>query len=113
MRHLPAAASFRTETTGSPTFLGNPNDAFALLSDPGGSGTPGPYQCADAAPTQALTVKAPAKRASFEAQSHGFSTRCLRLAAPVTRSPPKTRFRPLAKLYRVGLATHRVPSKGF
>lgn len=50
---------------------------------------------------------------TFEAQSHGFSTRCLRFAAPVARTPRKTRFRLLAKLYRTGLVTRRVPAKGF
>jgi len=29
------------ETTGSPTFLGNPHCAFALLFDPGGIGVSG------------------------------------------------------------------------
>ena len=40
-------------------------------------------------------------------------TRCLRFAGRVAPPPRKTRFRPLAKLYRVGLASHRVPVKGF
>jgi len=38
----------------------------------------------------------------FEAQSHGLYARCLRFAAPVTRSPRKTRFRSVANLYRAG-----------
>lgn len=38
----------------------------------------------------------------FGAQSHGLHARCLRFAAPVTRSPRKTRFRRVANLYRVG-----------
>jgi hypothetical protein len=50
---------------------------------------------------------------AFEALSHGFSTRCLRFTTPVTRTPRKARFRPLARCYRAGLATHRVPAKGF
>ena len=50
---------------------------------------------------------------SFEAQSHGPNTRCLRFAAPVTRTPRKTRFRWLARPCRTGLATRRVPAKGF
>jgi hypothetical protein len=32
---------FLVETTGSPMFLGNPDCAFALLSDPGGPTTSG------------------------------------------------------------------------
>jgi hypothetical protein len=39
--------------------------------------------------------------------------RCLRFAAGVSPGPRKTRFRLLAGLYRAGLATRRVPTKGF
>ena len=55
---------------------------------------------------------------TFEAQSHGFQARCLRFATPVTQTPRKTRFQPLARLCRVGFsptgsqgkvsATHRI-----
>jgi hypothetical protein len=51
--------------------------------------------------------------AAFEAQSHGFGTGCLRFAGRVAPTPRKTRFRLLAKLFRTGLTTRRVPSKGF
>jgi hypothetical protein len=50
---------------------------------------------------------------SFEAPSHGFSTRCLRFAGRVTPPPRKTRFRPLARRYRTGLLTRRAATKGF
>lgn len=50
---------------------------------------------------------------TFEAQSHSVGTGCLRFAGRVTPPPRKTRFRLLARLYRTGLVTHRVPSKGF
>ena len=50
---------------------------------------------------------------AFEAQSHGFGTGCLRFAGRVTPTPRKTRFRLLARLFRTGLATRRVPLKGF
>jgi hypothetical protein len=50
---------------------------------------------------------------TFEAQSHGFGTGCLRFAGRVTPTPRKTRFRLLARLFRTGLVTRRVPSKGF
>ena len=46
--------------------------------------------------------------ATFEAQSHSFSTGCLRFAGRVTPPPRKTRFRLLAKLYRTDL-----PPAGF
>jgi hypothetical protein len=49
----------------------------------------------------------------FGAQSHGFGTGCLRFAGRVAPTPRKTRFRLLAKLFRTGLVTRRVPSKGF
>ena len=50
---------------------------------------------------------------TFEAQSHGFGTGCLRFAGRVAPTPRKTRFRLLARLFRTGLITRRVPSKGF
>ena len=53
------------------------------------------------------------RMAAFEAQSHGFGTGCLRFAGRVAPTPRKTRFRLLAKLFRTGLITRRVPSKGF
>ena len=58
------------------------------------------------------TAKAPALR-TFEAQSHGFGTGCLRFAGRVAPTPRKTRFRLLARLSRTGLITRRVPLKGF
>ena len=46
--------------------------------------------------------------ATFEAQSHSFSTGCLRFAGRVTPPPRKTRFRLPARLYRTGF-----PPAGF
>ena len=76
-----------------------------------------------AGPThQALTVRRRGPRyvhgegshkVAFEAQSHGFGTGCLRFAGRVTPTPRKTRFRLLARLFRTGLVTRRVPMKGF
>ena len=54
-----------------------------------------PSRRVDAAPVR-TTAKAPACNLSFGAQSHGLSTHCLRFAAPVARTPRKTRFRLLA-----------------
>jgi hypothetical protein len=70
-----------------------------------------PWRCTGAAPAVS-TTKAPALR-TFEAQSHGFGTGCLRFAGRVAPTPRKTRFRLLARLSRTGLTTRRVPSKGF
>jgi hypothetical protein len=68
-------------------------------------------QCAGAAPATS-TAKAPTNVA-FEAPTHGFGTGCLRFAGRVTPTPRKTRFRLLARLFRTGLITRRIPSKGF
>ena len=108
---VPPAGILSVETAGSPTFLGNPHCALALLFDPGGSDTPWPWRCAGAAPALS-TTKAPALT-SFEALSHGFGTGCLRFAGRVAPTPRKTRFRLLAKLFRTGLLTRRIPLKGF
>jgi hypothetical protein len=70
-----------------------------------------PVRHADTAPAHPNT-KARTK-GYFGAQSHGLGTDCLRFARWVAPVGRKTRFRLLAKLYRVGLATHRVPAKGF
>ena len=98
------------ETTGSPTFLENPNCALALLFDPGRTNASG----------HAMRRRGPrcvhdegSRIRTFEAQSHGFGTGCLRFAGRVAPTPRKTRFRLLAKLFRAGLITRRVPSKGF
>ena len=78
---------------------------------PAGPRTPG--HCGAATrPSVTSTTSAPAS-SHFGAQSHGPLTRCLRFAARVTPAPRKTRFRPLARLYRTGLVTRRVPTKGF
>ena len=46
----------------------------------------------------------PCHQQYFEAQSHGLGLRCLRFAAPVTRTPRKTRYRTVASLIRAGLS---------
>ena len=102
--------NWSVETTGSPTFLGNPRCALALLFDPGRTDASG----------HAMRRRGPrcvhdegSRIRTFEAQSHGFGTGCLRFAGRVAPTPRKTRFRLLAKLFRTGLTTRRVPSKGF
>jgi hypothetical protein len=69
-------------------------------------------QCSSMAPAT-KTAKAPCDEKAFGAQSHGLGTRCLRFARRVTHGGRKTRFPLLAKLYGTGLATRRVPAKGF
>jgi hypothetical protein len=109
--HPVAPAGKRSvETTGSPTFLGNPLCSCPALR-PRQDRRIRPLRCVDAAPAMS-TAKAPT-RIAFEAQSHGFGTGYLRFAGRVAPTPRKTRFRLLAKLFRTGLVTRRVPSKGF
>ncbi len=81
---------------------GEPKCAYALLSDPGRSGPTRPYSETDAAPEH-LNAKGTHDELSFEAQSHGLGTRCLRFAGWITPPPRKTRFRLPARLYRTGL----------
>ncbi len=97
----------RRDLTGS---LGTPC-ARAPLIDPGETSTPSPLRRFGAA-DRCLDSGGPRKM-FFEAQSRGSRTRCLRFAAPVARTPRKTRFRLVANLCRVGVATHRVPIRGF
>jgi len=107
---VPPAGNWSVETTGSPTFLGNPTVLLPCSPTPAG-------------PThQALAMRRRGPRSvhgegshktAFEAQSHGFGTGCLRFAGRVAPTPRKTRFRLLAKLFRAGFTTRRVPTKGF
>lgn len=106
-RSPPASSSGNGRASHVP---GRPFCVFALLSDPGRTLASGHQRCSGAAPATSRT-RAPAKDTNFEARSHGFNTRCLRFAAPVTRRPRKTRFRLLARLCRMGLVTHRVSVK--
>jgi hypothetical protein len=96
---------------GPPRFLGDLRER-ALFSDPGGTTNARPLRHRDSAFRHFNNVGSREFNA-FGAQSHGPLTRCLRFAAPVARTPRKTRFRPLAKLCRAGLVTRRVPTKGF
>ncbi len=98
------------ETAGSPTFLGNPKCALALLFDPGRTHASG-HTMRGHGPRSVHHEGSRIR--TFEAQSHGFGTGCLRFAGRVAPTPRKTRFRLLARLFRTGLVTRRVPSKGF
>ena len=59
-----------------------PQCACALLLDPGRIVPTKPIQWVDVAPVT-VTTKAPATGPSFEAQSPGFGTRCLRFVPPL------------------------------
>ena len=100
------------ETTGSPTFPGNPSVPLPCSSTPAGSMHHYQHGAATRSPlTRPRGL--PQLQRTFEAQSHGVSTRCLRFAESIARLPRKTRFRLLVRLYRTGLITRRVPPKGF
>src|SRR5260370_13276852 len=90
---------------------GEPCCAFAPALDPGRTipSSPSRFRCCP----RLRHGEGSHKVTSFEAQSRGFGTGCLRFAPPVTRSGRKTRFRLLAKLCREGLVTLRVRTKGF
>jgi hypothetical protein len=96
---------------GPPRFLEDLRER-APFSDPGGIADARPWRRRDAAFRSEDNVGS-RELNDFGAPWRGPLTRCLRFAAPVTRAPRKTRFRPLARLCRTGLVTRRVPSKGF
>lgn len=69
-------------------------------------------------PSAFLTASALATCLDFGAQSHGPHTRCVRFVTTVARvgafsRPRNTRFRLGVSLGRVGVVTHKDPSKGF
>ena len=99
------------EMTGLPTFLGDPMCAFALVFDPGRISNARPLAACRCCPR--ADYYEGSSIGYFEAQSHGFSTRCLRFAEPVTRTRRKTRFRLLARLYRTDPMVHEGPSERF
>ena len=91
---------------------GEPSCPYALFFDPGRTEHVRPLRRVDMAPAMS-TAKAPTK---FELSRLNRTASGLAVyASPdeVTRTRRKTRFRPLAKRYRTGLTTRRVPLKGF
>ena len=91
---------------------GEPCCRHARVLDPGGTTTPGQVRCSDAAPVWHKYVGSREPYIS-RLNSRALPTRCLRFVPRITPGSRKTRFRLLARLYRVGLVTHRVPVKGF
>jgi hypothetical protein len=101
------------ETAGSPKFPGNPRDHSPCSLTPAGPGRlSGPRVSCLARPPLRTTTRAPHERrfrGSIAQRLIWLST--LRNGGyPPSR---KTRFRLLVRLYRTGLVTRRVPSKGF
>jgi len=91
---------------------GEPSCPYALFFDPGRTGHTRPIAVCRRG-LRCVHDEGSRNRSTFEAQSHGLGTRCLRFARWVAPRRRKTRFRLLAKLYRTGLVTRRVPMKGF
>ncbi len=99
-------------TSRPPRFLGNPKVPAPASETPAGppsqAGTGG-----QARPPLARTAGAPTTRPISGLNGPAQDTRCLRFVRRVTPPGRKTRFRLLARLYRVGSRAHWVPPKGF
>ena len=86
----PNARDHRAETAGSPAFLGNPVAPMPCSTTPAGGHASGRTM----RPRGPRAVHDEGSRIwSFEAQSHGLGTRCLRFAEGVASPRRKTRFR--------------------
>jgi hypothetical protein len=105
-------ATLTTENVRVSQVPGESSCAFAPAFDPGKIVTPRLDDAIDSAPA-CFDREGSCIQFYFEARSRSFSTRCLRFAPPVARTGRKTHFRPLARLCRVGFATHRTRTKGF
>jgi hypothetical protein len=92
------------EGGGASQVPGEPRGERALFSDPGGIAGARPWRRRNSAFRFDDNVGS-REFLHFGAQSHGPFTGCLRFAAPVARTPRKTRFRPLAELCRAGVET--------
>src|SRR5260370_13425059 len=90
---------------------GEPWCTYAVFFDPGGTSVPGPYGTLTRPPDRPSRRLAAGKtsRGSVARRSHALST----LREDPHGPPRKTHFRLRARLYRVGLVTHKVPAKGF
>ena len=92
---------------GLPRFLGNPDCPFAHVpATPAGLLAPDRFTVQQRGPRY-MNSEGSHER-SFDAQWHGFRTRCVRFAVRVTHAPRNTRFRPLVRRYRTGF-----PPAGF
>lgn len=98
-------------TAGSPTFLGSPWHLCPVLR-PRTDRLVRPFTTIWHGPRMTLPqgLRQPL---SFGAHSHGLSARCLRFAARITPRPRKTRYRQLARFFRVGLVSHWAAAKSF
>jgi hypothetical protein len=109
-RYLPPGIC--REDDGASQVPGEPRGERALISDPGGTADARPWRRRDAAFRSNDNVGS-REFLHFGAQWHGPFTGCLRFATPVARAPRKTRFRPLAKLCRAGVAAPQGSNERF
>ncbi len=91
---------------------GEPLRPYALFFDPGRTAHTRPLRCVGMAPAMS-TAKAPTKFQLSRLNRTALGLAVYASPGAVTRTRRKTRFRPLAKRYRTGLITRRVPMKGF
>jgi hypothetical protein len=103
---------FPLETTGSPTFLGNPNVPMPCSPTPAGPIAPDHSQCVDAAPAKTKT-KAPARINSFRGSitrlQHSLST----LRREGCPSTTQDSLPAAGQALLDGLIARKVPTKGF
>ncbi len=92
--------------------LGNPTEAVPASKTPAGPTDPGRCRLA-ARPPPRQKAGTPATNNLTGLERLARTPGCLRSAGWVAPPPRKTRFWLLARLCQVGLATHRVPTKGF
>ena len=101
-----------TETTGAPRFLDGPPYERAVLSDPGRTSALGHYR-ASISPSTFSTVSASATIVISGLNHTARNIRCLRFAAWIAPSPPKTRFRTAGRPFRTGWLPAGSKPKGF
>jgi hypothetical protein len=97
----PRRKKLRKGNDGTSQVPGESSCAYALFFDPGRTDFARTYSGVDAAP-MLTTTKSPANLGTFEAQSHGLCTRCLRFALGIAPPGRKTRF-PLLSALRAGI----------
>jgi hypothetical protein len=108
----PSSPGCRWETTDSLKFLGDPLVLLPCSSTPAGLETSGPYDVPSMAPAVS-TTKAPTITADFGAGSHGFGTRCLRLARRGCAPADARLAAAVGQTLRRGTYTHRTPFERF
>ena len=97
--------------SGPPRFLGNPHAPMPCSPTPAGPMRQalGRHRCSP----RYVHNEGSHDNLPFGAQWHGLRTRCVRFVRPVARTSTQHSLPAAGQLCRVGLVTHRVPTKGF